>query len=121
MAFLTVERQDTTFGVKTPAGRWEVANTWVNEKLFGIFLRLWHNDTGKAGYTFQEIAKACGSADRRNVHTYWREFVACDQEFLAFLRRKRKVDDTVVAAVEAELRTNLWRSLSVLCACTNQR
>jgi hypothetical protein len=72
-------------------------------------------------YTFQEIAEAFGYADRRNVHNYWREFVACGQEFFAFVRRKRKVDDIVVAAVEAELRTNLWSSLSALCAGTNQR
>lgn len=121
MAFLTVERQDDTFVVKTPAGKWEVAHTWLNEKLFLIFLRLWQDDTGKAVYTFQEIAEAFGYADRRNVHNYWQEFVACEREFVAFLRRKRKVDDTVVAAVEAELRAHIWSSLSALCARTNQR
>jgi hypothetical protein len=121
MAFLTVERQDTLFVVKTPAGKWEVAHTWLNEKLFLIFLGLWQDDTGKAVYTFQEIAEAFGYADRRNVHNYWQEFVACGREFFAFLRRKRKVDDTVVAAVEAEVRANIWSSLSALCARTNQR
>jgi hypothetical protein len=93
MAFLTGERQNTTFVVKTPAGMWEVANTWLNEKVFLIFLRLWQDDTGKAVYTFQEIAEAFGYADRRNVHNYWREFVACGTEFFALLRRKRKVTD----------------------------
>ncbi|MGK5092262.1 hypothetical protein WDW89_09675 [Deltaproteobacteria bacterium TL4] len=61
-----------------------------NRKIGRIFLRSWRTEEGKHKYTLQAIAEAFGYKDRRNVDNYWREFVACGEESLAFLTRNAK-------------------------------
>jgi transposase-like protein len=122
MADLMVERKDSTMVVKTQAGNWEVANTWDNEKVMWIFLRLWqHPEWGGPVYTFQQIADAFGYKDRQEVNNYWRRFWQCGGEFLRYLLRKRKVDAGVVEVVAAELRKKLWSPLTELCQAVNAR
>jgi transposase-like protein len=121
MADLIVERKDKTFVVKTQAGSFEVTNTWENEKVMMIFLRLWQHPWGEgAVYTFQQIAQAFGYKDRQEANNYWRRFWQCGGEFLPYLVRKRKVDQEVVEAVEGELRKKIWSPLTELSQRVNQ-
>lgn len=66
----------------------EVVDTWNNRKLLMILLRLLKGADGKPLMTFEEIAKALGYADRRNVNNFFREFQQCGMDFLEYLRRK---------------------------------
>lgn len=122
MAYLEVENRENTLVIKTGFGILEFTNDQSNKKLGLILLRMLKDpQSGKAIYTYQQIADAFGYADRRNVHNYWQEFVACEGKFLDYLLRKRKVDLTVVEAVKEELQSDILLSLSGLCARTNQR
>lgn len=122
MAYLEVENRESTLVVKTGLGAMELSNDQVNKKLCLIFLRMWTDlESGKAIYTYQQIADAFGYADRRNVHNFWQEFMECEGKFLDFLLRKRKVDSTVVDAVSEQLQLNIPSSLAQLCAVTNER
>lgn len=121
MADLIVERKDKRLVVKTQEGMFEVADTWENEKVMMIFLRLWQHPFGGARYMFQQIAAAFGYKDRRDVNNYWRRFEGSRGEFLKYLLRKRKVDGEVVEAVEAELKRKLWSEFPALTEATNRR
>jgi hypothetical protein len=92
--------------VLLPVGLWlEVPDTWANRRGVMILLRWLRRADGRPLVTYDEIAQALGYADRRNVHNYGAEFEACDSDLLAYLRRRKKVDDEVVACCE-----QIWRA-----------
>jgi hypothetical protein len=72
-------------------------------------------ETGKPLVTYQELAESVGYPDRRNVQNFLQEFEACEEDLTSYLRRKRKVDAEVVAAVTAEVRQAPLASESALC------
>jgi transposase-like protein len=122
MAYLEVENKESSLVIKTGLGVMELRNDQVNKKLCLIYLRMWTDpETGKAIYTYQQIADAFGYADRRNVHNYWQEFTNCEGKFLDFVLRKRKIDTRVVEAVAEQLPINMQSPLAQLCAQTNER
>ncbi len=83
----------------------EVANTWANRRAMMILLRSVQTPDGRSLMTYEQIAHALGYADRRNVHNYWAEFEACGCDLLAYLNRRKKVDEDVVACCE-----QIWRA-----------
>ncbi|MBI3178862.1 MAG: DDE-type integrase/transposase/recombinase, partial [Deltaproteobacteria bacterium] len=55
-----------------------------------------------------------GYPDRRNVHNFWMEFVACGEDLEAFLGRRKKVDAQVVTLCEAIWKEHpLWSPFQV--------
>lgn len=122
MAYLEVEKQDNNLVIKTQYGISEIKDTQENKKAYFIFLRsLRDSERCKPVFTFQEIADAFGYKDRRDINNYWREFSACGENYRDYLDRKRKVDRTVVEAVESELKADIFSSIGELCRRTNGR
>ncbi|MCI0528984.1 MAG: DDE-type integrase/transposase/recombinase [Nitrospira sp.] len=121
MADLIVERKDKRLVIKTQGGNFQLPDTWENEKVMLIFLRLWQQPFGGAVYTFQEIADAFGYKDRRDVNNYWRGFWGSGGEFIKYLLRKKKVDSEVVQAVEVEVKRYPWRRSKELLEGVNKR
>lgn len=122
MAEVTVETKETTMVLKSQGFRCTLPDTWSNRKGLFVFLRLLcQPDTGKPLFTYQTLAEAFGYPDRRNVQNFMREFWACAGDVGAYLQRKRKVDATVVAAVQEELRRAPLVSDTVLCERVSER
>ncbi len=122
MAHLEVIKNNNRLRIETQVGIWELGDNWENKKVLFIILRSYRDlRTGKPLFTFQEIADAFGYGDRRNIDNYWREFEKCGENFLDYLNRKRKVDRIVVAAVEGELKADIFSSIAELRDRTNKR
>ncbi|SLM30463.1 hypothetical protein MTBBW1_2280005 [Desulfamplus magnetovallimortis] len=122
MAYINTESHNNQFTVKTPYFKLQLADSNENRKiLMVIFRSLQDLETGKHLFTFQMIADTFGYGDRRNVNNYWREFEQCEKNIPDYIQRKRKVDQEVVQAVQAELKENIQAPLPELCEKTNER
>jgi len=122
MTYLNTEYHANQITVNTPQWKLTIGDTPVNRKVLMVFLRaLQESVKNKHLFTFNKIAEAFKYPDRRNVNNYWREFEQNGRDVLNHILRKRKVDMTVVQAVELELKGNIQASLSELCTGTNER
>ncbi len=101
--------------IKLPGGLWlEMADSWANRRGLMIFLRCLRRPDGRFLMTFEAIAGELGYADRRNVQNFWAEFEACGEDVEAYLRRKQKVDDEVIARCEQIWQAHpLWSAVQV--------
>lgn len=114
----------STIVITTEFGQWELPNDEEkqNRKSLSIFLRAWCDpQTGKALFTYQQIADALGYKARQDPDNFWRQFEASGRQFRDFLQRKQKVDDTVVEAVQDEVLKDLLASASTLCERVSQK
>jgi transposase-like protein len=115
MAHLTIECHDNRVTIRSQAFWCEFLDTWANRKVLFVIVRALRSpETGKPLVTYQELAEGFAYSDRRNVQNFWQEFEACEADFEAYLRRKRKVDVAVVAAVTEEVRQAPLESEAVL-------
>lgn len=122
MAHLEVKFQDQRLKIRSQAFCGEFYDTWTNRKGLLVFLRrLCDPETGKPLFTYQELAEAFGYADRRNVQNFGQEFRACAEDVGAYVQRKRKVDPTVVAAVQDEVSRDPLVGEAVLCQRVSAR
>ena len=101
----TLEQEQTVCVRLTEEVRLEFPDTWANRRGLMIFLRCLREAEGRPLVTYEWIADQLGYGDRRNVHNYWAEFQACGRDLGAYLRRRKKVDDEVVACCE-----QIWRA-----------
>jgi hypothetical protein len=116
MAHVQIQCHDNRVVIKSQAFWCEFWDTWANRKVLFVVLRALRSpETGKPLVTYQELAEGFGYADRRNLHNFLQEFQACAADFEQYLRRKRKVDAAVVAAVTEEVRQAPLVSEAVLC------
>jgi transposase-like protein len=101
--------------IKLPGGLWlEMADTWSNQRGLMIMLRCLRRPDGRALVSYERLAQELGYADRRNVHNFWMAYEACGQDLGAFLRRRKKVDETVVGLCEQIWREHpLWQAVEV--------
>ena len=92
----------------------EMPDSWANRRGVMIFLRCLRDAEGHPLLTYERIAQMLGYPDRRNVHNFWMEFVACGEDLEAFLGRRKKVDAQVVALCEAIWKEHpLWSPFQV--------
>jgi hypothetical protein len=116
MAYLQIKSHDNTVVIRSQAFCCNFPKTWTNQKVLVVILRALRSpETGKPLFTYQCLADAFGYPDRRNIHNYCQEFERCGGDLGDYLRRKRKVDPEVVAAVTAEVRQTPLVSEAVLC------
>jgi len=103
------------FQIKLPGGLWlEMAESWSNRRGLMIFLRCLRRPDGRALMTYEGIANQLGYPDRRNVHNFWMEFESCGEDLQAYLGRKKKVDEEVVALCEQIWKAHpLWSAVQV--------
>lgn len=80
-------------------------DTPANRQVTIVWLRLLVDERGKRLFTLQELAAIVGSSKRQAASQHVEDFRACGEEFRAFVKRKRKVDEAVVQTVERELMT----------------
>lgn len=78
----------------------DVADSNANRRAIMILLRCLRRSDGTPFLTYDQLAAVLGYADRRNVHNYWMDFCASDQDLLAYLTRRKKVDADVVSVCE---------------------
>ena len=101
--------------IKLPGGLWlEMADSWTNRRGLMIFLRTLRGPQGRPLMTYEAIARQLGYPDRRNVHNFWMEFESCGEDLQAYLGRKKKVDEEVVALCEQVWKAHpLWSAVQV--------
>lgn len=109
-------RPPQTFQLFLPMGWWfELPDTPANRRGAMIVLRGLHRRDGWPWVTYERLAQQLGYADRRHVHNFWAEFVACGGDLATFLRRRKKVDAEVVARCEQLWKAHpLWTCAQVL-------
>jgi transposase-like protein len=86
-----------------------------------VFLRCLLDDTGKHVFTFQELSLLFNSNNRQASSQHIEDFRDCGCDILDYLTRKRKVDMTVVEAVEHELHQDPLASLKEIKKSVNAR
>lgn len=122
MAKIDIQCHDHRVVLRSQAFWCEFVDTWANRKVLFVMLRAFRSrETGRPLVTYQEVANGFGYPDRRNIHNFLQEFQACEADFEQYLRRKRKVDATVVAAVQEELHRAPLVSETVLCERVSAR
>jgi transposase-like protein len=122
MGYLRISLHNDQITIKASQWNLQIADTKSNRKVLMVLLRSLRNPvTDKPLFTFKVIADAFGYSDRRNVNNYWRDFERCGQDILNYIRRKRKVDESVIEAVKSELAGNIQAKLPELCLKTNER
>jgi transposase-like protein len=88
-------------------------DTPANEK---IMIVLAHSirqlDGTKAGLTFQEISEILGHADRQWSNNFWREYEAAGGDILAYLKRKKRLEDEAFSLIETQILAQPLLSLS---------
>ena len=119
---LTLIVESNRFRVQTQGfcTQW-LPDTPINRQVAVVWLRLLEDDRGKRLFTLQELAALVGSQNRQAASQHVEEFRQCGEEFRAFVQRKRKVDETGVQAVEAELRQTPLLALEPLAERVNGR
>ena len=112
-------RSPPSFCLLLPMGLWfALPDTPANRRGAMIVLRGLHRRDGWPLVTYEHLAHDLGDADRRNVHNFWAEVVACGSDLAAFLLRRKKVDAEVVARGEQSWKAHpLWTCGQVLAEC----
>jgi len=106
---LSVVKEDNRFQVEWQGYSTDcLPDTPSNRKAVAVFLRLLLDEGGKPVFTFQELSVLFDSDNPRvrgdqASSQHMEDFRECGCDFLAFLKRKRKVDSEVVKAVSQEL------------------
>jgi hypothetical protein len=110
----TLEQEQRVCIRLTDEVRLEFPDTWTNRRGLMIFLWCLRDAEGRPLVSYEWIADQLGYEDRRNVHNYWAEFQACGRDLGAYLRRRKKVDEEVVACCEQVWRAHpLWTPAQV--------
>jgi len=99
-----VEVDGPRFRVRTAkfSTQW-LPDTPSNRHLTVVWLRLLRDEDDKPCFTLQELAALVGRANRPAASQHLEDFRQCEEDFRAFVLRKRKVDATVVDGVLPEL------------------
>jgi len=119
---LNVEEKDNTFRVKWQGFSTDwLSDTSSNRKAVLVFLRMLHNEKGKALFTLQELAVIFDSDNRQAASGPMERFRDCGSDFLSFLVRKRKVNSDVVEALSHELLDDPLAEIKELVEKTNIR
>ena len=58
-----------------------------------MLFRLLTEENGKKVFTFSDISKIFSLKHRQDTNNFFREFLACDEDLLLFLKRKIKLED----------------------------
>ena len=94
----------------------------INRKLAVVFLRsLCSAQTGRPLFTLEELSGIVGSRNRQAASEHMEQFRASGEDFGEFIKRRRKVDEGVVEAVEAELLKDPLAALGELCKRVGER
>lgn len=112
---MEVYRKDSRFHIEGQGicGSWP--DVGVNRKVAVAFLRSLHRvEDGKALFTLEALSGIVGSKHRQAASEHTEQFRACGEDFGAFLKRRRKVDEAVVAAVLEAVRTDPVADVEVL-------
>ena len=112
---MDVYREDNRFCIEAQGIYASFPDSEANRKTVVVLLRwLQHNREGRPLFTHQELAAILKSGNRQAASEHAEQFRACGEDFEAFIRRKRKVDEAVVEAVFSELRCDPLCSCEVL-------
>ena len=112
---MDVYREDNRFCIEAQGIYASFPDSEANRKTVVVLLRwLRHSREGRPLFTHQELAAILKSGNRQAASEHAEQFRACGEDFEAFIRRKRKVDEAVVEAVFSELRCDPLCSCEVL-------
>jgi transposase-like protein len=105
MAHLEVSCQNNMYHIRSQEFCLHFKKTPANKKVLWVFLRaLRSSKDSKPFFTHEQIAQAFGYTHRQNTQNFEQELHKCDDDLLAYLQHKRKVDDAVVQAVQEAVR-----------------
>jgi transposase-like protein len=104
MAHLTVEIHENTLHIRSQAFCGTFQDTEENRKALFVFLRfLSCPETGKALFTYQQLADAFGKKDRRDIDNFVREFRQRGGDFFQYLARKSTKKERLVPVIERQI------------------
>lgn len=104
MAHLTVEIKDKIISIRSQAFCCEFQDTDENQKALFVFLRLLScPETGKALFTYQQLADGFGKNDRRDIHNFVGDFRKRGGDFLRYLARKNTKKDRLFPVIERQV------------------
>jgi transposase-like protein len=122
MASLKIVRQDNILTVISQDFCFTLNDSWPNRKvLFVVLSALRSAATGKTLFTYQQLADEFGYKQRQNIQNYVQAFEQCSEDFKDYLVRRRKVEESVVAAVSDEVSKDLNASEACLCERVSSR
>jgi transposase-like protein len=125
MAQLTLELEHETYRGEILGERFEFPASGSNKYCLIHFLRGFKKASGKQGLFSQEqIARAIPDFDgstRQSVDDHERRFRESGEDLQQYLTRRRKVDETVVEAVRAEVLESPLQQTAELVKSVNQR
>ena len=119
---MKIYREDSRICIEAQDFCISLPDTPINRKVLIVLLR-WLRRSPKGGYLFtlKELAGIVESPNRQAASEHAEQFRACDEDFGAFIRRQRKVDEEVVDAVFAELMQDPLADIVVLCDRVRRR
>jgi transposase-like protein len=125
MGELELKLEQSSYCGEILGERFEFPATESNKYCLILFLRGFKKSSGKQGVFSQEqIARAVPDFDgntRQSVDDHERRFRESGKDLKQYLSRKRKVDETVVDAVRAEILEQPLRQTTELVRPVNQR
>jgi hypothetical protein len=104
MAHLTVEIKDDTLYIRSQTFCCEFHDTDENQRVLFVFLRLLScPETGKALFTYQQLADGFGKNDRRDIHNFVREFHQRGGDFLTYVARQNMKKERLFPVIERQV------------------
>jgi hypothetical protein len=85
-----------------------IPDTPINRQVMIVGLRVLVSEQGEELFSLKELAQIVGSRNRQAASQHVEDFRDGGEQFEGFVLRKRKVDHSVVEAVEAELEKEVW-------------
>ncbi len=105
---LSVEKNDNRLfiNISCPV-QFNLRDTPNNRKVLYVLLRLFKTENCRHLITFQAISALFGLKTRQDSNNYYREFQACDEDLLSFLKRKKKLEGALPLIEELVLKMPL--------------
>jgi transposase-like protein len=121
MAYLRCAKEDNKIKIETQEFFLELPDTRSNRKVCVVFLRSLKNKGGKRLYKLKQLAKIVDSDNRQAASEHVEQFRASGEDIGDFLKRKRKIDEEVLSAIEAEINLDPLVEVDKLTRRVNER
>lgn len=90
---ISVEKNSKKISIKINSPvQFDLADTSNNRKVLYVLLRLLKTENSTNLVTFQGISALFGLKSRQDSNNYFREFLACGEDLLSYLKRKKHLE-----------------------------
>ena len=71
----------------------KLADTKNNRKVLYVLFRLFKRENGKNLLTYRDISEGFSLKHRQDSNNYYRDFIACSEDFGDYLKRKKRLEE----------------------------